>query len=408
MIVIDRLSAMAPAADKELYESILPFWATRAVDRDHGGFFGRMDAEGRPDPSAGKGGVLNARILWSFAAALRRRPDPLYRTMADRAFDYLLEHVWDAKHSGLFWEVDNNGAMLQSRKQTYGQAFGIYALAEYYRATGVCEALDRAMRLFEDVETRALDRHSGGYWEARGRAWEPIVDIRLSSIDMNAPFSMNTHLHLLEAYTGLALATDDARVRIRLRALIEILLDLIIDAATGHLILFQDERWRAMSGAISPGHDIETSWLLCEAAHVLGDEVLLERAEAAALRLADGVLEVGYDAVNGGIYYDVSPDGQVETNKHWWVQAEGVVGFLNAYALSGRGEYMDAALQTWDFIDAHLIDRTAGEWHSRLTREGEPIPGLDKVDFWKCPYHNTRAMLEISERAPILVAAARK
>ena len=405
-MMIDRLPALRLAAEHELREGILPFWETRAVDRDGGGFFGRIGADGRPDSSAGKGLVLNARILWSFSAALRRWPDPLYRDMADRAFRYLLEHLWDPEHSGLYWEVDSGGRMLQGRKQTYGQAFGIYALAEYFRATGEKEAIDRAERLFEDLEAHALDPTSGGYWEARGRDWGPIDDIRLSAADMNAPFSMNTHLHVLEAYTGLVSVSNRPRPRERLRALLEIFLDRIIDPGTGHLILFQDERWRPLSGVVSYGHEIETSWLLCEAALEVADEALSDRAAAAAVRLAEGVLERGYDQARGGVYYEAPPARPLDTHKHWWAQAEGVVGFLNAYGLVGRDEFLRAALQTWDFIDAHQIDRVGGEWYSRLTREGEPIPDLDKVDFWKCPYHNTRAMLQIAERARTLVAGS--
>ena len=398
MTMIDRLTALGLAAETELSRGILPFWATQAVDHEQGGFFGRIGEDGRPDPSAGKGGVLNARILWTFSAALRLRPDPLYRNLADRAFDYLLEHFWDREYSGLFWEVDNRGGMLKGRKQTYGQAFGIYALAEYFRATGVQEALDRADRLFEDIEAHAFDPAGGGYWEARGRDWQPIEDIRLSEIDLNAPFSMNNHLHILEAYTGLVLASGSPRHRDRLRAVLELVLGRIIDAATGHLILFQDETWQPMSGVISCGHEIETSWLLCEAAEVLGDEALLARTRAAALRMAEGVLAGGYDAVNGGIYYEEHADGRLDTVKEWWGQAEGVVGLLNAYELSGRDEFLEAALQTWAFIDAHVIDRVVGEWRTRVTREGEPIAGLARVDFWKCPYHNARAMLEIVGR----------
>ena len=159
-----------------------------------------------------------------------------------------------------------------------------------------------------------------------------------------------------------------------------------------------------MSGVVSYGHEIETSWLLCEAADALADASLSARADAAALRLADGVMKRGYDASNGGIFNEESPDGRLDTDKHWWVQAEGVVGLLNAYELSGRSEFFDAALQTWDFVDAHQIDRVVGEWYTRLTREGELVPGLDRVNFWKCPYHNARAMLEIAERTRILAA----
>jgi len=402
MSTTDRISALGLAAETELRDRMLPFWTTEAVDREKGGFFGRIDEDGRPDPSAGKGLVLNARILWAFSAVQLRWPDPLVRELADRAFRYLLDRFWDPENSGLFWEVDASGRELQGRKQTYGQAFGIYGLAEYFLATGGREAIERAERLFDDVEAHTLARGSGGYWEARGPGWEPIDDIRLSAIDMNAPFSMNTHLHLLEAYTGLTRASGKPRPRERLRAVLEIMLDRIIDSETGHLILFADERYRPMSGVVSYGHEIEASWLLCEAAQVVGDSALVERARAAALRLADSVLAAGLDRANGGIYYESSPDGELDTQKHWWVQAEGVVGFLNAYELTGRGEYLDAALKTWDFIDAHVIDRVVGEWRNRVTAQGEPVPGLNVVDFWKCPYHNTRAMLEISERARTL------
>ncbi len=405
-MMIDRLAALQPAAERELREGILPFWATRAVDRDGGGFFGRVGADGRPDPTAAKGLVLNARILWSFSAALGRWPEPLYRELADRAYRYLLEHFWDAEHAGFYWEVDGDGRTLQGRKQTYGQAFGIYALAEYFRATGEAEALDRAERLFEDVEAHALDPAGGGYWEARGRGWEPIADIRLSARDLNAPFSMNTHLHVLEAYTGLARVSGRPRPRERLRALLDVFLDRIVDARTGHLILFQDEGWRPLSDVVSYGHEIEAGWLLCEAAQVLEDDALEARAAAAAVRLAECVLDRGYDRAEGGIYYEAPADGPLDTDKHWWVQAEGVVGFLNAYGLTSRSEFLDAALGTWDFIDAHQIDRVGGEWYCRVTSRGEPIPGLDKADFWKCPYHNTRAMLEIAGRARALSAAA--
>jgi len=402
MTMIDRLSGLGLAAEKELREGILPFWAIRAVDRYQGGFFGRIAEDGRPDPGAGKGGVLNARILWTFSAALRRWPDPLYRSLADRAFGYLLEHFWDSEHSGLFWEVDNGGRMLQGRKQTYGQAFGIYALAEYFRATGVQEAIDYAERLFEDVEARALDPVSGGYWEARGRDWKPIDDIRLSAIDLNAPFSMNTHLHLLEAYTTLVLACDDPRPRMRLRALLDLMLDRFIDAQTGHLVLFFDEHWRSMSSVISYGHDIETSWLICEAADVVGDQALRSRARTVAVKMADAVLAAGFDTEFGGVYWDSTPDGHLNTNKDWWPQAEAVVGYLNAYQISGRAEHLEAATKTWAFIDAFVIDHLGGEWYTRVSREGVPVPDLPKVDFWKCPYHDARAMLEVMERIDTL------
>jgi mannobiose 2-epimerase len=400
-----RLSRFRSAAEHELRGDILPYWATNAVDREQGGFLGAVSIDGQPDPKAGKGGVLNARILWTFAAALRRYPDPQYRELADREFDYLLAHFWDKEFGGLYWEVDHLGRPANPRKQTYGQAFGIYGLAEYFRATEVREALDRAIGLFEDIEAHTFDPKTGGYWEARGRDWQPIPDIRLSDQDMNVPFSMNTHLHILEAYATLAQVWDDPRPRTQLRLLLELFLDRIVDATTAHQILFFDEQWRSQSDQVSYGHDIETSWLLCEAADVLGDATVRRRAEQLAVRMADAVLAEGFDRELGGVYNDRA-NGHLNTDKDWWPLAEGVVGFLNAYRLSGRPEHLDAALQTWSFIDRYAIDHERGEWYTRVSRHGVPNPTMTKVDFWKCPYHNTRAMLEIIERTHQLEAAA--
>ncbi len=390
------LASLRAAAERELLTDILPYWSGRAVD-PRGGFYGAVSFDGKPDPAAGKGGVLNARILWTFSAALRRYPDDRWRVVADRAFDYLLAHFVDPEFGGLFWEVDHLGRPANTRKQTYGQAFGIYGLVEYFRATGRREALDRAIELFELIEAHAFDPERGGYWEARGRDWQPIADIRLSDIDMNVPFSMNTHLHVLEAYTTLAQVWDDPRPRAKLRLLLELFLDRIVDPARAQQILFFDEAWQRKSDRISYGHDIETSWLLCEAAEALGDESILHRAEALAVRMADAVLGEGVDRELGGVFNDRDGD-HLDTDKDWWPLAEAVVGFLNAYRLSGREDFREAALQTWTFIDRFAIDHERGEWYTRVSREGIPCPGLTKVDFWKCPYHTARAMLEIVAR----------
>lgn len=404
MTTKEQLSQLRSAAEQELRRDILPYWTAHAVDRQHGGFVGAVSIDGRPDPEASKGGVLNARILWSYSAALRRYPEPSYRELADRAFEYLLERFWDNEHGGLYWEVDYLGRPSNPRKQTYGQAFGIYGLVEYFRATGVPEALDRAVQLFKDVETHAFDPKAGGYWEARGHDWQPIPDIRLSAQDMNVPFSMNTHLHLLEAYTALARVWDDPMLRWQLRLLLNLFLDRIV-GPRDHQILFFDYQWRSQADIVSYGHDIETSWLLCEAADVLGDATLQRRAGLIAVRMTDAVLAEGFDGEFGGVYNDRA-NGHLNTDKDWWPLAEGVVGFLNAYRLSGRSEHLEAALRTWEFIDRFAIDHERGEWYTRVSREGIPNPTMTKVDFWKCPYHNTRAMLETIERTHRLEEAA--
>ncbi len=414
----ERLSALGAAAERELREDILPFWAERTVDRERGGFYGWISNDLQVDRQAAKGSVLNARILWAFSAALGRWPgEPLYRELADRAYEYVLGHFWDEKHSGLVWLVDSRGEPLDARKQTYGQAFGIYALAEYFRATGEKTALDRAVELFEGIEEHAFepavegDGHSsehgrsaaGGYVEALARDWSPLEDMRLSPIDLNVPYSQNTHLHLLEAYATLSRVWPEPVVLERLKVLWEILALRIRDAVTGRLILFQDRDWHPLSQAISHGHDIEASWLLCEAAQALGDRELLGRTKHIALEMADDVLANGFDREYGGVADGVDHD-MSRLGKEWWPQAEAVVGFLNAFELSGRKEFLEAALGSWRFIEEHVIDHRYGEWYYRVSPEGMPELDLPKVSPWKCPYHNARAALEVIGRVERLNA----
>lgn len=401
MSTVERLTALGAAAERELREDILPFWAERTVDREKGGFYGLITNDLQIDTTAPKGSVLNTRILWTFSAAFRSWPEPLYRELADRAYAYLLEHFWDKEHSGLVWMVDSQGAFLVDRKQTYGQAFGVYAFAEYFRATGSKESLEHAIRLFESIEAHAFEPpqgdERGGYVEALARDWSPLEDMRLSPIDLNVPYSQNTHLHLLEAYAALFRAWPEPALRERLQALWEILAFRIRDEKTNRLILFQDRDWKPLSDAISHGHDIEASWLLGEAADALGDEAISERTKAIGLAMADDVLAEGYDRAHGGVCDAIDHHSPV-LGKEWWPQAEAVVGFLNAFELSGRDDFLEAALTSWRFIEEFVIDRRYGEWYYRVSPEGRPELDLAKVSPWKCPYHNSRAALEIIER----------
>jgi mannobiose 2-epimerase len=386
MSYAERLTALSAAAERELREDILPFWAERTIDREKGGFYGLITNDLEVDTDAPKGSVLNTRILWTFSAAYRAWPESLYRETADRAYAYLLGHFWDERNSGLVWMVDSVGDILDARKQTYGQAFGVYAFSEYFRATGDKDALDHAIRLFESIEAHAFEPAHGGYVEALARDWSPLEDMRLSSIDLNVPYSQNTHLHLLEAYAALLRVWPEPALRSRLRALWEILAFRIRDEKTNKLILFHDRDWKPLSDAVSHGHDIEASWLLGEAADALGDETISECTKEIGLAMADDVLAEGYDRVNGGVSDAIDHHSPV-LGKEWWPQAEAVVGFLNAFELTGKDEYLDAALASWRFIEEFVIDHTYGEELD-----------LPKVSPWKCPYHNARAALEIIER----------
>jgi mannobiose 2-epimerase len=377
---------------------------SRAVDERNGGFLGYIDGDGVSHSDAPKGGVVNARILWTFSAAYRVVGDAAYRAAADRAVAYFRSHFIDPVRGGVRWMVDAHGKPADDRKHIYAQAFGIYALAEHHRATGDAQSLQQAIELHRLVERHGHDDRHGGYREAFSREWELLEDVRLSEVDAAEPRSMNTHLHVLEAYSSLYRVWPDAQLRERLAKLVALFAGTIIPPEGGHVISFFDEDWTPKSTTVSYGHDIEASWLLLEAADMLGDRRLRERALRVTLRLAKATLGEGFDRI-GGIYVGQTA-GVVDTDKEWWPQAEAIVGFVNAYQVGGATEFLDAAMATWDFTKQHLLDTKNGEWHRRVSRDGVLRPGHEKVGPWKCPYHTSRACLEVMERSREIEPAA--
>ncbi len=406
--------------------NILRFWQDRMVDREHGGFYGRIDANEVLHKDAEKGAILNARILWSFSAAYRVLKKPEYLQMATRAKDYIIDHFIDPEYGGVYWSVDYKGQPLDTKKQFYAIGFAIYGFSEYARATGDREALDYALQLYQCIEDHALDREYNGYIEATTRDWQPIADMRLSELDANYPKSQNTHLHIIEPYANLLRCLREFQdsascdyvpvlgsvlpmgvsvpketlisVEASLRNLIDIFTNKILNPVTHHLDLFFDMDWTRRAGRLeSYGHDIECSWLMHEAALVLGDPYVLEKVEP-IVRMVAQASEKGLRP-DGSMIHEANLDtGHVDDDLHWWVQAENVVGWYNIYQHFHDADALQKALHGWQYIKEQLIDREHGEWHWSRHADGTLNTVDDKAGFWKCPYHNSRMCLEIIER----------
>ena len=378
--------------------NILPFWIDKMVDHENGGFYGRIDGHGNLHADAEKGGILNARILWTFSAAYRVLGKSEYLEMATRAKDYIIAHFIDREYGGTYWSLDCKGNPKDTKKQFYAIGFMIYGLSEYVRATGDKEALDYSIQLFECIEEHSLDVIYNGYIEACTREWSEIADMRLSDLDANYPKSQNTHLHIIEPYANLYRVWKDERLEKALRNMINIFTDKILNPETNHLDLFFEKDWTRGAGHLeSYGHDIECSWLMHEAALVLGDAEVLKKVEE-IVPLVAKASEKGLNP-DGSMIHEANLDtGHVDDDLHWWVQAEAVVGFYNIYQHFGDESALDKSLQCWQYIKDNLIDYEGGEWYWSRRPDGTLNLDDDKAGFWKCPYHNGRMCLEIIER----------
>ncbi|MBN1187286.1 MAG: AGE family epimerase/isomerase [Bacteroidales bacterium] len=379
---------------------ILDYWENNAMDEKYGGFYGKVNYKNVPEENADKGIILNARILWTFSNAYRYLGVQEHLRLAERSYQYLIRHFVDKEFGGVYWSVDYKGNVVSSRKQIYAQAFAIYSLVEYYIISKDEDALRLAQDIFHLVERHSFDPEYDGYLEAFDREWKSLDDVRLSEKDMNALKTMNTHLHVLEAYTSLYGIWKDEFLNTQLENLIQLFKNKIIDSKTGHLHLFFNQQWNLLSTLTSFGHDIEASWLLYEAAEVLGDMKLLKDIESIVLIVADAAKQ-GIDK-DGGLMNELNYSNQhLDDDKHWWPQAEAMVGFMNAYLLSGRKDYFDLFRNSWVFISRYIIDQERGEWYWKVDRDGKPSKD-EKIGFWKCPYHNSRACMEILKKMKMI------
>ena len=387
--------ALASHLKKELTEDILPYWSKKICKGDTG-FYGRISGEEVIDPEAPVGAIMTSRILWTFSNAFRLFRREEYKTMAMQAKSLIINNFYDIEQGGIYWSINPDGTPLDTKKQIYAIAFCIYGLAEWNRASGDEEALELAKKLYRDIEKHSFDTCKNGYFEAFTREWGEIQDMRLSDKDANESKTMNTHLHVLEAYTGLYRVWKDGGLAAQLKNLIGIFLDRIL-GADAHLRLFFDDDWNCGYKIYSYGHDIEASWLLHEAALVLGDEATIGKVEKEVPRIAAAAGE-GFTAKGGMIYEKDNATGHIDGDRHWWVQAETVVGYFNLWQLTGEPSGLENSIECWEFIRNNLIDRENGEWFWSIRQDGSVNRTDDKAGFWKCPYHNGRMCMEIIER----------
>lgn len=394
--ISEELNLYKPELSNEL-SGILGYWMKYTIDEVNGGFYGCLNEENEVLENAPKGSVLNARILWSFSAAYNLTKKSTYLDHATRAYEYITEYFVDKDKGGVFWTVDHLGNPLDTKKQVYAIAFTIYGLSEYYLASGNSNAKYMALNLYNTLIRYSYDEARTGYLEAFTRDWQPISDLRLSAKDANEKKTMNTHLHVLEAYTNLYRIWPDDGLKKQITILLDNFVDHFINPETHHLNLFFDEHWNSRSGLVSYGHDIEATWLLQEAAEVINDEVRRDAIKKINLAIAEATLQ-GLDT-DGGLWYEYDPGNEhLIKEKHWWVQAEAMVGFYNTWQISGDDKYIALSKKSWDFVKANILDTENGEWHWGVTENGEIMPNQDKVGLWKCPYHNTRACIELIKR----------
>jgi mannobiose 2-epimerase len=390
-----KLKQLKKEVTGDLTRNILPYWSAKMVDNVNGGFYGRIDGNDKVYPEAEKGGILNARILWTYSSAYRVMGDTSYLRLAKRAKDYILAHFIDSQYGGAYMSLKADGTPSNTRKHVYTNAFFIYALAEYSRATGDKEALAEARKIFELFEKYAADGEYGGYYEVFSQDWQRIRERLIGESSEKDEKTMNTSLHVMEAFANLYRVSGDKVVGDRLRKMIEIFLDKIIDKKTSHLICFLDRQWNSTSTIDSYGHDIESSWLLLEAATLLNDKNLTERVKEAGLKIANAAAE-GYQPDGGMLTEKNYVTGQIRKQRSWWEQAETVVGYLNAFELTGDESYLNRSLKSWEFIKKYFVDTKNGAWFTNVSESG--VSGGDKAGPWICPYHNGRMCMEVIER----------
>lgn len=376
-----------------LIEKIIPFWKALRDD-ENGGYYGWLGYDLKLDKKAEKGCILNSRITWFFANAYMLLKDESLLEEAKHGYEFLKEKCIDKEYGGIYWSLNYDGTPSDATKHTYNQAFCIYALSAYYEATKDEQALALARDLFGLIEERCTDEV--GYLEAFTRDFRPESNEKLSENGVLAEKTMNTLLHVLEAYTQLYKVSKDDKVKDRLLFIIDIIENKVYNKELHRQEVFFDKDYNSILDLHSYGHDIETAWLLDFTLDVIGDDELTERIYKITRDLTNQTYKVAFD---GNSFANECEKGVVNEHRVWWVQAENVVGMINAYQRQNEQKFYDAAVSQWEFIKDYVIDKREGsEWFWEVDPEGKPYPDRPIVEPWKCPYHNGRMCFEVIKR----------
>lgn len=385
--------------EQELHH-ILKYWSANTLDEVNGGFIGEINIHEEKNYAAEKGSVMHARILWTFSAAYPYTQNQEHLNIATIAFEEIKNKFFNKEQNGLYWSINPDGTPKDTKNQIYALAFAIYGLSEYYKVSNNQEALDIAIALYQSIQENSFDKERQGYFEAYTQDWQEIEDMRLSEKDANEKKTMNTHLHIVEGFANLYTVWKNEDLKKNIVGILQTIDQYFIDQQTWNLKLFFDENWIEKKDVISFGHDIEAAWLLQWCAEISEDQNLIEKYKNYAIKIAEVTVR-GLDK-DGGLWYEYDPQTHhLVAEKHWWPQAELWIGYMNAYQLSGNKEFLDIVEKNWDFTKNYIIDHENGEWYWGVDQDYN-IMQKDKAGFWKCPYHNGRACLELIHRAKLL------
>lgn len=378
-----------------LCDDLIPFW-NKMKDNENGGFYGYADKNGIADKNSTKGVILHSRILWFYSSAYQLLKQPELLEMADHVYQFLVNHCYDSRYGGVYWSVNADGSPCDDTKHTYNQGFAIYALSAYYQASGVKNALDLAYTLYHMIEEKCRDKD--GYLEAFSRDFSPVSNDKLSENGVIAERTMNTLLHILECYTELYKADRSSEVGNSIREIMGLFQAKFYDSDRQICKVFLNRDYEPLIDLESFGHDIEASWLIDRGCLVLGDTDCHQEMMPIIHGLAEGAYSHAIDQEHYAMFNECE-NGKIDRKRVWWVQAEAVIGFYNAYQNNPQNkEYLHLSEQVWEYIRRYVMDKNSGEWIENIEADNTAKPDQALVHEWKCPYHNGRMCMEMIQR----------